>query len=257
MTEDVWAAVTSRFVDHYETLYGRTRTYVLHQHLKEHLPPPPGRVVDVGGGAGHQAIPLAQEGYEVTIVDPSAEMLAAARQRLMAEPDDVQARVRLVKGTGETAGEAVGGEAFTAALCHGVVMYVDDPEPLVAGLCGLVAPGGVVSIVAKNAAALAMRPAHEGDWAAVLEAFDATHQANGLGMDTRADTVGGLSGMLARQGIEPVAWYGVRLFTEGWGRERPATDEDSAVFAAELEASQRDPYRQLSRLFHLVGRKQG
>ena len=53
-------------------------------------------------------------------------------------------------------------------------------------------------------------------------------------------------------------WYGVRLFTDGWSSHRPPIDADELelVLAVELEASRRDPYRQLSRLFHLIARRQ-
>jgi hypothetical protein len=57
-----------------------------------------------------------------------------------------------------------------------------------------------------------------------------------------------------------VRWYGVWLFID-WlefaGAELDPTDarQVAATAAVELEASRRDPYRQLSRVFHLVGRK--
>ena len=47
---------------------------------------------------------------------------------------------------------------------------------------------------------------------------------------------------------------GVPLFTDGWTPDRPTSDPEDLVFEVELAASRRDPYRQLSRLFHLVGR---
>lgn len=34
------------------------------------LPPPPGRIVDVGGGTGVYAVPLAERGYSVHVVEP-------------------------------------------------------------------------------------------------------------------------------------------------------------------------------------------
>lgn len=120
-------------------------------------------------------------------------------------------------------------------------------------LARLVQPRGIVSIVTKSADTLAMRPALAGDWQAALVAFDADHQVNGLGVDTRADTVGELSGLLQDHAIDPVAWYGVRLFSDGWSEDRPASEATEELLAVELEASRRDPYRQLSRLFHLVG----
>lgn len=255
MADDVWAPLVPRFVDHYESLFGQVRTHVLREHLRWHLAPPPGEVVDVGGGAGHQAVSLARDGYEVTLLEPSPEMLDSASQRLQAAGIEVARRVRLIEAPGESAVEILEQGSFDAVLCQGVLMYLDDPAPLLSALTGLARAGGVISIVAKNAGALAMRPAIERDWKSALAAFDATRQVNGLGLDTRADTLEDLSALLADRGVRTVAWYGVRLFTEGWGRHHPPVDSDDEVLAAELEASRRDPYRQLSRLFHLVGTK--
>jgi S-adenosylmethionine-dependent methyltransferase len=253
---DAWEALADRFVDgHYGSLRGRVRTHVIHEHLRAELPPPPLAVVDVGGGAGNQSIPLARHGYAVTIVDPSATMLERAERHLASEDPAVAQRVRLVEASGEHAPEALGGDVFGAVLCHGVVMYLDDPAPLVDSLCGLTAPGGLLSIVAKNVEVMAVRHALEGDWAAALAAFDDDRQINGLGVDTRGDHVDTLSAMIADRGVDPIAWYGVRLFTDGWTPDRPATDPEELVLRVELEASRRDPYRRLSRLFHLIGRR--
>ena len=255
MTDGEWDPVANWFVDQYDTLYGLVRTHVVHQHLAAHLAPPPGRVVDVGGGSGQQSIPLAREGYDVTVVDPSVVMLGRAADRLAEEPAEVAGRVHLVEGAGEDAPDLVGAGRWDAVLCHGVLMYLDEPEPFLAALVELARPGAIVSIVAKNARALAVRPALDHDWVATLAAFDAERQVNGLGIDTRADTVEALGASLDGLGVEPLAWYGVRLFTEGWAKHGPPTDPVDDVLAAELEATRRDPYRQLSRLFHLIGRR--
>ena len=70
---------------------------------------------------------------------------------------------------------------------------------------------------------MAARPAHQGDWAGGLAAFDRDRQINGLGVDS-------------------------------WAPDRAATDPEDLVLQVELEASRREPYRRLSRLFHLIGR---
>ncbi len=229
-SDDEWAPLADRFVDqHYGSLRGRVRTHVIHEHLRHHLGPAPRHVVDVGGGAGHQSLPLARAGHEVTIVDPSPAMLERAAQRLTTEDDTVAARVRLVRASGEDAPEALDGAAFDAVLCHGVLMYLDDPEPLVDALCDLTAPAGVVSIVAKNAEVMAMRHAHEGDWAGAIAAFDRDRQINGLGVDTRGDRIDHLSTLISNHGVEPTAWYGVRLFTDGWTTDRPDSDPEELV----------------------------
>jgi S-adenosylmethionine-dependent methyltransferase len=133
-------------------------------------------------------------------------------------------------------------------------MYVEQPEPLIASLCERVAPGGVVSVMALNAKVLAIRPALERRWADALVAFDARGERGVLGVGTRADTVEELSGLLRDRGMEPVAWYGVWLFTDWLDLTSAGPEEVSAVAATELQASRRDPYRQLSRVFHLVCR---
>jgi S-adenosylmethionine-dependent methyltransferase len=256
VTEDRWAPIADQFVDgHYGSLRGRVRTHVIDRHLRWHLPPPPARLVDVGGGAGHQSIPLARDGYQITIVDPSSAMLERAERLIAEEPPEVAARLRLACASGEQASEALDGERFSGVLCHGVMMYVDELSPFVAALGGLALEGGVVSIVTKNVDNLAIRPALEGKWSEALEAFDSDHQQNGLGVDTRGDSVDGISDMLEQVGVQRIAWYGVRLFTDGWTRELPKNDPESDVLAVELEASRRDPYRQMSRLFHIVGVK--
>ncbi|HLX48435.1 MAG TPA: methyltransferase [Streptosporangiaceae bacterium] len=255
--DDAWAPLAGRFVDgHYGTLRGRVRTHVIAAHLHDHLPRPPAGLVDIGGGAGNQSIPLARAGYRVTIVDPSEAMLARARTRLAGEPGEVAGRVRLVQASAAGAREALGGARFAGVLCHGVIMYVEEPRPFVAALADLAEPGGIISLVAKNARVLAARPALAGDWAEALAAFDTDHQVNGLGVDTRGDTVEDLTVMLAGHGVQRIAWYGVRLFTDGWTR---ASGEDGGAgelaCEVELQASRRDPYRLMSRLFHIVGRR--
>ncbi|HEX4216906.1 MAG TPA: methyltransferase [Acidimicrobiales bacterium] len=261
MGDDTWAALADQFADEaYATVKGRVRTYVLHQHLLEHLPAPPASVLDVGGGAGHQSFPLAQAGYDVTLLDSSPAMLDKARQRLRGLPAEAQRRVTLVQADGENADEAVDGRRFAGVLCHGVLGYLEQPEPLVNQVCRCAAPGGVVSIMTGNANAMAVRPALERRWEDALASFDARTEIGVLGVPGRADTVEELSELVGRAGVEPLRWYGVWLFVD-WlefsGAELDPSDAEqvAATAAVELEASRRDPYRQLSRVFHLVGRK--
>jgi len=261
--DDTWASTSlaDKFADEaYASVKGYVRTYVMHQQLLEHLPPPPAPVLDVGGGAGHQSFPLAQAGYDVTLLDPSQAMLGKARQRLQRLPAEAQRRVTFVQAGGENADEAVKGRRFAAVLCHGVLGYLEQPEPLVGQLCRCAAAGGIVSIMTGNAKVMAVQPALERRWDDALAAFDARSGIGVLGVRGRADTVEEVSELLQSGGVEPVRWYGVWLFVD-WlefsGAELDPSDsrQAAATAAVELEASRRDPYRQLSRVFHLVGRK--
>ena len=263
MGNDTWAgaSLADRFVDEaYASVKGYVRTYVMHQQLLEHLPAPPAAVLDVGGGAGHQSFPLAQAGYDVTLLDSSPAMLDKARQRLQRLPAETQRRVTLVRADGENADEAVHGRRFAAVLCHGVLGYQEQPEPLINQLCQCAAAGGIVSIMTGNAKTTAVRPALERRWDDALASFDTRTGIGVLGVRGRADTVEELGELLRSQGVEQLRWYGVWLFLD-WlefsGVELDPSDAKQVAAAAEveLEASRRDPYRQLSRVFHLVGRK--
>jgi S-adenosylmethionine-dependent methyltransferase len=259
--EDIWAGLVDRFADGaYASVKGLVRTYVMHQQLLEHLPAPPVSVLDVGGGAGHQSFPLAEAGYDVTLLDSSPAMLDKARERLERLPADVQRRVSFVQADGESAHEAVDGRRFAAVLCHGVLGYLERPEPLVDQLCLCADDGGIVSIMTGNAKATAVQPALERRWDDALAAFDARSGIGVLGVQGRADTVEEVGELLQRGGVEPLRWYGVWLFVDwlefsGALLDPGDTEQVAATAAVELEASRRDSYRQLSRVFHLVGRK--
>ncbi len=222
--------------------------------LEEHLPPPPARVADVGGGAGQQAIPLARNGYEVTILDPSPTMLREAHRTLASEGKDVRRRVSLVQGEGERAVEILGGESFDAVLCLGVLMYLEDPRPMIQQLAAIGRPGALVCVLAKNASALALRPGLEGRYKDALAALDADRDLGRLEVVTRGDTVEGLSALFEEAGLGVVQWYGVRMFTDHLG-DRPPGSELPEILKLEWEASRRDPYRAVARLIHLIGQR--
>jgi SAM-dependent methyltransferase len=168
--------------------------------------------------------------------------------------------VTLLQADGENAAEAVGGERFPGVLCHGVLGYLEDPEALVAQLCRRAEAGGIVSIMTGNAHTTAVQPALERRWADALASFDVRTGTGVLGVRGRADTVEEVGELIGRYGVEPEHWYGTWLFVD-WlefgGATLDATDakEVEAIAAVELEASRRDPYRQVSRAFHLIGRK--
>jgi S-adenosylmethionine-dependent methyltransferase len=261
VSDDIWVDLVDQFADGaYASVKGLVRTYVMHHQLLEHLPPPPGPLLDVGGGAGHQSFLLAQAGYDLTLLDSSPAMLDKAQERLLRLPAEVQRRVTFLQADGERADEAVDSRRFAAVLCHGVLGYLEQREALVNQLCRCAAPGGLVSIMTGNAKTMAVRPALERRWADALGSFDVTTEIGVLGAPSRADTVEELSELLLRQGVAPLCWYGVWLFVDwlefsGVALDPGDAQQVAATAAVELEASRRDPYRQLSRVFHLLGRK--
>nr|WP_203615347.1 methyltransferase domain-containing protein [Streptomyces sp. SID13726] len=211
------------------------------------------RVLDVGMGQGTQALRLARAGHQVTGVEQDPRMISAAREALAAEPEGIRERVRLVQGDGRDTGVHFLPGSFDVVLCHGVLMYVQEPDPLLAGLARMLAPGGLLSLLVRNGDALAMRPGLGGDWDMALPAFDATTYRNRLGLDVRADRLDTLTATLAGIGAPLQAWYGVRVFTDTAvdGAEIPADVE--TLLACEERAGRTDPYRGVAALLHLCG----
>ena len=130
------------------------------------------RVLDVGMGQGTQALRLARAGHKVTGVDQDPGVIAAAREALSGEPEGIRERVRLVQSDGRDTGVHFLPGCFDVVLCHGVLMYAEERDALLAGLARMLAPGGLLSLLVRNGDALAMRPGLSGDWAGALGAFD-------------------------------------------------------------------------------------
>ncbi|MER5542042.1 methyltransferase domain-containing protein [Streptomyces sp. NPDC002589] len=211
------------------------------------------RVLDVGMGQGTQALRLARLGHQVTGVEQDPTMIAAAREALAAQPEGIRERVRLVQGDGRDTGVHFLPGGFDVVLCHGVLMYVEEPDPLLAGLARMLAPGGLLSLLVRNGDALALRPGLSGDWSGALDSFDTTAYRNRLGLDVRADRLATLTATLAGIAAPLHAWYGVRVFTDTAADDAPIPDDLETLLAAEERAGRTDPYRGVAALLHLCG----
>ncbi|MET9206444.1 class I SAM-dependent methyltransferase [Streptomyces bacillaris] len=212
------------------------------------------RILDVGMGRGVQALRLARAGHSVTGLESDAVLLAAARDALSTEPEGIRERVRLIEGDGRETGVHFLPGSFDVVLCHGVLMYVEEPDPMLAGLARMLAPGGLLSLLVRNADALAMRPALAGDFGAALAAFDSATYTDHLGTTVRADRLDALRATLAGIAAPLHAWYGVRVFTDNVadGTELPP-GELERVLTLEDRAARTDPYRSVAALLHLCG----
>ncbi|MEV7325625.1 methyltransferase domain-containing protein [Streptomyces sp. NPDC093970] len=211
------------------------------------------RVLDVGMGQGTQALRLARAGHQVTGVEREPAMIAAARQALAGEPEGIRERVRIVEGDGRDTGVHFLPGSFDLVLCHGVLMYVEEPDALLAGLARMLAPGGLLSLLVRNADALAMRPGLSGDWAGAASAFDSVTYHNRLGLEVRADRLAAVTAALAGIGAPLHSWYGVRVFTDTAADDAAPPADLDTLLAAEERAGRTDPYRAVAALLHLCG----
>jgi S-adenosylmethionine-dependent methyltransferase len=266
---DRFAAGSAAWLARLGSLRNVVRQEVVRRQLQVALPPPGGRVLDVGAGQGTQAIALARQGFAVDAVEPDAGMREALADTLAREPDEaVVGRVRLFPGGLDDVAALGRSGGYQLVLCHGVLMYLDSPDQAVATLCAQVAPGGALSVVARNGAAIAWRPAVRGDWPGVLsmlEELDSAAQEgrdpryrNEIGVEARADSVEHVAALAAAEGLLDSEWFGVRVATDGVAVEAPVpadTAELAALLDAEEALGRTDPYRRMGTLFHLVARR--
>jgi len=243
----------------WEQRLGLARTVVREElvarQLRRHLPAVESRptIVDVGCGQGTQILRLARDGYDVVGIDPSEHLLNRARRDLASEPMEVQDRVTLKRGTVERLADVIQDEV-DVLLCHGVVMYLTDLEMPLRHLADRLRRGGTLSLLTRNQAAIAMRAGMTARWDEFPAAFDASTYRNNLGIDgVRADRLHDLIEACERLGMFVDAWYGVRLFTDHWETEQSTTPIDMAqILDAEEAAGERDPYRMLAALTHVI-----
>lgn len=234
------------------------RQELVTRQLRAHLPAASLRVLDIGCGQGTQTLRLARQGHQVTGLDASADLLARLERDLAAEPRATRQRLRLVHGSAEHVADLFEPASFKVVLCHGVLMYLTDPEPILQAIAQVVVSGGLVSLLVRNGDALAMRPGLLGDWSTALEAFTARWYRNRLGVTARADRLDELAAILTRYQLPVRAWYGVRVFTDTAANDAaaaPTGQRLEALLACEERAGRTDPYRQVAPLLHIMARR--
>ncbi|MCO1655879.1 class I SAM-dependent methyltransferase [Pseudonocardia humida] len=103
------------------------------------------RVLDVGGGSGAWAVPLARLGCAVTVVDNSPNALAALHRR--AREAGVDGLVDAVQGDVDALADVAPVGGADLVLGHGLLEVVDDAGAAVDALARAAAPGSAVSVL--------------------------------------------------------------------------------------------------------------
>jgi SAM-dependent methyltransferase len=234
------------------------RTAVVWAVLRRELDRQAGReltVVDVGGGTGGFAVPLAEAGHQVTVVDASPDALAALTRR--AAEAGVGARVRAVQGDGDALSGLIQPASADLVLCHAVLEVVDDPAGVAAALAGVLRPGGAASVLVANRAAAVLSRAMSGhlDVAGALLGDPAGHAGPRDTLRRRYD-VGTAAALLRDAGLEVEQTHGVRVLADLVPAAVAEADPES-LLALEMAAAGRSPYRDIASQLHLFARRPG
>ena len=235
------------------------RTAVVWQVLRRELDRAAGagrpvlNVVDVGGGTGGFAVPLARAGHSVTVVDASPDALAALTRR--AAEARVAERVWAVQGDADSLADLVEPGEADLVLCHSVLEVVDAPSDVASALATTLRPGGAASVLVANRAAAVLARAMSGqlDIAAAALA-DPDGRAGDRDTLRRRYDVESATALLTKAGLTVDEVHGVRVVADlvpGGVAER----EQVELVAFELAASGRSPYRDVASQLHLLARR--
>ncbi len=207
-------------------------------------------VVDVGGGTGGFAVPLAEAGHTVTVVDPSPDALAALLRR--AADAGVGERVFGLQGDADSLADLVPAGQADLVLCHAVLEVVDDPQRVSRALAGVLREGGAASVLVANRAAAVLSRAIAGQFRLAGELLTG-EEAPGSKLGRRFDAAE-VTALLEAGGLAVEQVHGVRVVAD----LVPGVIADSdpeALVAFELASSTEAPYRDFATQLHLLARR--
>jgi SAM-dependent methyltransferase len=210
-------------------------------------------VLDAGGGTGGFAVPVAELGHRVTVVDPSPDSLAALERR--AAEAGVTDRIRGVQGdTGELVG-LVEPESFDAVLCHSVLEVVDDLSGSVAAIAGCLRRGGAASVLVANRNAVVLARAVAGHFTEARHALADPDGRWGHGdpVPRRFDS-GDLVALLENSGLRVDAVHGVRIFADLVPGALVDSEPGALAALRDLEASaaEKPAFRDVATQLHVL-----
>ena len=156
----------------------QARTAVLWSALRGVLDAGPARdVLDIGGGTGGFAVPIAELGHRVVVVDPSPDALAALERRAAesgraAGSGTATGSLRAVQGDLAGLLDLVEPGSVDLVLCHGVLEMTDDPAGGLKAAAAALRPGGVASVLVANRTAAVVARAIGGHFAEARRALE-------------------------------------------------------------------------------------
>jgi S-adenosylmethionine-dependent methyltransferase len=247
---DVFSERLSAWRDYASTPWARVRYAVVEETLgREASRLGSGlRVLDVGGGDGRDSLPLAEAGHQVTVLDQSRSWLDEAERRATS----AGVKVRTVQGD-ISSPPALG--QFDLVLCHFVLQYLPAGTGDLATLAGHVRPGGALSVICPNPAAMVLRELVTGGPAAALAELQAeAKHAVLFDHDVRKVELDELEGELGAVGLSVVRRYGARiandLLTDDDAKQDP--DHFRELLRLELALCDREPFVRIGGMYQVI-----
>lgn len=261
--------LSDRFCDRiYGAPKGQIRIQRVWESMQQHLPKAPSTVLDIGGGAGHIAELMCEQGHDVTLIEPAENMLALAKERLARFVD--QGRARCQQGVLQDLPsiypsdcaieglESTPPKRFNIVICHAVLEWLEAPRCAIPLLAETLEPGGFLSLLFYNRHSLLIKNLLRGNFYRVKKALIDDRWAGDPGSLTPISPLdpSEVRRWIADAGLEEVALSGIRSFYDYIPKN--VSSERSLADIIELEqlVGDTEPFLLMSRYIHVVIKKE-
>lgn len=225
-----------KYMSYLQTPFGKLRSDLAWENLSGFLPDlvHQRRVLDLGGGTGCVSLRLAAHEFQVVLLDSSEEMLAIARKET--EATGVASRILFHHADAAQLHELFPPESFDVVVCHNMLEYVADADQIVRSIAHVMRKDALTSLLLRNHAGEVLKAAITSpDSDLAKENLSAKTVVDSLyGKPTRVFDSTETFQMLAHAGLQVVAEYGVRVFSDYRGSADQNAQTYRQLFELEL-----------------------
>ena len=230
----------------YQSLKGKLRLSVLEaDFMQQGLHTHPLNILDIGAGGGQFALKLAQQGHQLTLVEPSMHMLQYAKtafQHAKCPAHFYQASIETLP--------TLNLPSFDLVLCHAVLEWTPSPIEAVKQLLPFVGPRGWLSILFYNLEGLVLHNLIRANFKAVQKA----QQGGMTGSLTPISPISlpQMDRFICQHHLTPLQQSGVRIFHDFMTKENRDKIAEDELIATELQYRQHQSFFRSARYIHYL-----
>ena len=233
----------------YDNPKGKIRLAIVQDDLQNTIDlSKPLKVLDMGGGLGQMSIWLAQQGHQVTLCEPAADMLDVARENIatLELSDKIQLSDKTLQ---QLCIEQT--EQYDLIIFHAVLEWLAEPKQAIELLLTLLKPNATLSLMFYNHHSAVMRSLMVGDFKRIRNNYIAAMGNKGFTPISPLEP-NQVMQWLENLNMDVLSWTGVRAFHDYMHPEARKKANLDDVLEMERKYSCIEPWRSLARYQHVI-----